>query len=817
MNILQDLRFSVRTLVTSPAFALVAVASLALGIGANTTIFSLVNAMFLNPLPVEKSNELVAVYTVDETNAALGLTQLSYPNYEDYRDENEVFDGTFAWGFPFPASMLEGEEPEQVFTETVTGSYFGVLGVEPALGRFILPEEDRAEGANPVVVMSYKLWTRRFGQDAEILGRRLILNGTSFDVIGVALQGFQGVNALFSPDLWVPMMMYRQVLPEQFHRWFQDRRALFINMAGRLRDGISTEEATAHLKTLASALEQEYPEPNKGRTVELRPLTEATIFPQVRGALTMGSTVLMIVVGLVLLIACFNVANLMMAKATGRRKEIAVRLSLGAGRMRLIRQLLTESILLSVIGGALGLVVAIWGKELIWSMRPAFIAQNMFEPVIDARVLVFTLLVSVVTGAVFGLIPAIQSSRPRVVDALKEETRAGGRSRGASFVRNALVVVQVMLSIVVLVAAGLFLRSLSSAHDIDPGFETEKLAVVTVNPGQAGYDQPRAEQFYDRIVERLRREPMVRSVSWATNAPLFGGFQRTVYLEGQPRDEGARVFVTVNNIEDGYFETIGTAFRSGRDFTTADRDDSVPVAIINEAMVEQFFPETDPIGKRFQFYGDDFYREIVGVVATAKYVTLSEDPRAVIFSPRRQTYADAMVLHIRTNGDAADALAGAQRILREADSTVPVQFVWTITELIDQSLWAPKMAGVLLGVLGILALVLASIGLYGVMAFMVSQRNREIGLRMALGAARGDVLSMVLKHAMILVGIGTFLGLAAAFAVSNLVESILFGSARDPVTFVGVAVMLAVVAFLATLVPALKASRVDPLVALRYE
>ncbi len=524
MNFLQDLRFSFRTLVKSPAFALVAVASLALGIGANTTIFSLVNAMFLNPLPVEKSDELVAVYTVDETNAALGLTQLSYPNYEDYRDENEVFDGTFAWGFPFPASMLEGEEPEQVFTETVTGSYFGVLGVEPALGRFILPEEDRAEGANPVVVMGYKLWTRRFGQDAEILGRKLILNGTSFDVIGVAPQGFQGVNALFSPDLWVPMMMYRQVLAEQFHHWFEDRRALFINMGGRLRDGISTEQATAHLKTLASALEQEYPEPNKGRTVELRPLAEATIFPQVHGALTMGSAVLMIVVALVLLITCFNVANLMMAKATRRRKEIAVRLSLGAGRMQLIRQLLTESILLSVIGGALGLVVAIWGKDLIWSMRPAFIAQNMFEPVIDTRVLVFTLLVSLVTGAIFGLIPAIQSSRPHVVDALKEETRGGGRSRGASFVRNALVVVQVMLSIVVLVAAGLVLRSLSSTHDIDPRFETEKLAVVTVNPGQAGYAQPRAEQFYDRIVERLRTEPMVRSVSWATNARSSADF-----------------------------------------------------------------------------------------------------------------------------------------------------------------------------------------------------------------------------------------------------------------------------------------------------
>lgn len=351
---LQDLRYSVRTLVGNPAFALVAVTSLALGIGANTTIFSLVNAVFLNPLPVERHQELVAVYTVDETNAALGLTAVSFPNYEDYRDQNEVFDGMVAWGsFPIPTSMLEGNEPEQIFTEIVSGTYFGVLGVEPALGRFILPEEDRAEGANPVVVLSHKLWTRRFGQERDVLSRTLTINGTSYDVIGVAPPGFQGVNALLSPDLWVPMMMYRQVLPAMFHPWFEDRRALFLNMAGRLKAGVTIEQASAHLKTLASALEEEYPEPNKGRSVELRPLTEATIFPQIRGALTMGSAVLMVVVRLVLLIACFNVANLMMARATGRRKEIAVRLALGAGRLRLARQLLTESVLLGLVGGAI--------------------------------------------------------------------------------------------------------------------------------------------------------------------------------------------------------------------------------------------------------------------------------------------------------------------------------------------------------------------------------------------------------------------------------------------------------------------------------
>ena len=816
-ELFRDIRYGFRSLASSPAFAIVAILSLALGIGANTTIFSLVSAVFLNPLPVRDVDELVAVYTVDETNAALGMTFVSYPNYEDYRDQNEVFDGMIAWGFPFPTSLLEGDEPEQVFTEIVSGSYFGVLGVEPALGRFILPEEDRAEGANPVVVLSHKLWTRRFGRDPNILSRTLTVNGTSYDVIGVAPPGFQGVNALFTPDLWVPMMMYPQVLPSQLHPWFEDRRALFINMAGRLKDGITIEQASAHLKTLASALEKAYPEPNKGRSVELRPLAEAAVFPQVRGALTMGSTVLMVVVGLVLLIACFNVANLMTAKAMGRRKEIAVRLSLGAGRGRLVRQLLTEAILLGLSGGVLGLVVAVWGKNLIWSLRPSFFSLNMFEPVLDTPVLWFTFAVSMVTGALFGLVPAIQSSRPAIVSALKEETRTAGRSRGVFSLRNVLVVGQVALSILVLVAAGLFLRSLGSAQEIDPGFETEQLAVVTVNPGQAGYNEERGKQFYDRIVERLEQEPAVREACWATNAPLFGGFSRTVYLEGQPRDEGARVFVTTNGIEEGYFETIGTPLLRGRDFTALDRDDSLPVAIINEAMAEQFFPDADPLGKRFQFYGDDTYREIVGIVATAKYVTLGEDPRAVIFTPRRQGYTDAMVLHVRSAGDPVAALAASQRVLRETDPSVPAQNAWTVRELMEQSLWAPKMAGVLLGILGGLALALATVGLYGVMAYTVGQRNQEIGLRMALGAAQGDVVVMVLKQAMILVGIGTLLGLVAAFGVSNVVASILYGSARDPITFLGVPLTLAVVATLATLVPALKASRVDPLVALRYE
>ncbi len=814
--LIQDLRFAARSLVNRPGFTLVAVASLALGIGANTTIFTMVSSVFLNPLPVVEPGSLAVVYTEDQTNAAFGLAQMSYPNYEDFRDENQVFAGLAAWGFPIPTAMLVEKEPEQVFTELVSGNYFEVMGIEPSLGRFLTPEEDRAEGGSPVVVMSHRLWTRRFGQDPSILGRAISLNGITYDVVGVAPQGFQGVNALFSPDLWAPLSMFRQVLPAQFHAWFDSRRALFFNVGGRLRPGIEIPEAQAQMKTIAAALEKEYPQPNKGRTVVLRPLTEATIFPGIRDALVKGGALLMTIVGLVLLIACFNVANLLLAKASGRRKEIAVRLALGAGRGKLVRQLLCESALLGLFGGAVGLVVAFWGKDLIWSMRPPFLAQNLVDLTIDGRVLLFTLTVSLLTSLLFGLIPAIQSSREGVVEALKDEARTAGRSRGSIFFRNGLVVAQVALSIVSLVAGGLFLRSLDSAHRIDPGFETEKLVVLTVNPGQAGYDPPRAEELFDRVLLELEGSPDVASASWATNAPLFGGFQRSVFLEGQPEEE-AGVLTATNGIDTGYFETVGTPLLSGRDFTRADREGSVRVAIVNEKMAENFWPGEDPLGKRFRFYGDEFFHEVVGVAATSKYVTLGEDPTPMAFYPRRQNFTDTMVLHVRSGGDPDEALAASRQILREIDPRVPATNTWTIAEVISQSLWAPKLAAVLLATLGGLALALASVGLYGVIAYSVSQRVQEIGLRMALGAAQGDVVGMVLKQAMILVGIGTALGLLLSFAVSNVVATILFGSARDPLTFVAVPLALAGVALVASLVPALRASRVDPLAALRHQ
>ncbi len=649
-------------------------------------------------------------------------------------------------------------------------------------------------------------------------GEVLTLNGQGYTVVGVAPEGFKGINAIFGPELWVPTMMHGQVLPQQFRTWFDDRRALFFNVAGRLEPGVAVEQAEANIKTIASRLEQEYPEPNAGRSSALMPLAEATIFPGIRDFLLLGGAVLMTVVGLVLLIACSNVANLLLAKATARRKEIAIRISMGAGRKRLIRQLLTESVLLSLLGGLAGLGIAFWGRDFIWSFRPPFLAQNMMDLTMDARVFGFTLIVSLLTGVVFGLVPAFQASKTDVVDTLKEEARTAGRGRRRLSIRNALVVAQVALSIVSLVAAGLFLRSLQGAHQIDPGLETEQLAVLNLNPGQNGYDPPQTEQFFREIVERVGSLPGVRSASLASNLPLFGGFQRSVFIEGQDQDEEKGILVMTNTVDLNYFETTGIPLARGRDFTGADREDSVSVAVINEKMAEQFWPEQDPIGKRFRFYGDESYREVVGVARNSKYVTLGEDPQSCAYVPLRQNVADVMTLYVRSENDPAAALGAAQREVRALDPQIPITFPLTVSEVIDQSLWAPRLGAALLTVLGLLALVLASVGLYGVMAYTVNQRNQEIGIRMAMGARQPDVLKLVLVQGMILVGIGVAAGLAVALAVSRLVSTLLYGiSPSDPATFIGVPLVLIAVALLANYLPALRASRVDPLVALRYQ
>jgi predicted permease len=816
-----DVRYAIRTLIKAPAFTLAAVVSLALGIGANTTIFTLLNTLFLNPLPVEKPSELVGVLTVASRNATQfgNLLPLSYPNLEDFRQRNAVLTDLAGYSPPLGLSLsVPGttEEPQRVFAQLVTGNYFDVLGVRAAAGRFFVADEDRTRGTHPVAVIGYGLWQRRFGGRPEAIGETIALNRRDVTIVGVAPEGFKGVTSMFGPELWLPTMMAPALQPKQSASWLDERTAVVFNTAGRLAPGVTIAQADANLKTIARALEQEYPDANAGRNVTVMSLTETTIFPGMRGMMMLAGGILMAIVGLVLLIACSNVANLLLARAASRRQEIAVRLALGATRSRLVRQLATESLVLGAAGGALGFLFGIWGRDLLWAARPAVVANNFVELRIDGHVFLFALVLSLVTGATFGLLPALRASRADLVGALKLEPLFAAGRRRPSFA-NALVIGQVAFSLVALVTAALFLRSLQRAHTIDLGYDTHPLAVVSVNLEQAGYDEVRGRQFARDVRDRLTREPGIEFVSWSTNLPLWANLYRRISIEGrEPARQADAPLAIVTTVDLDYFKVLGLGVRRGRDFTDADRDRSLPVAIVNERMAERYWPNQDPIGRTFRFDSEPIARHIVGVVRTIKYQTLGETPQPAVYLPLRQNYADALVLYLRTSGDPSQAIGTVQRELRAMDSQVPLENAASIDETIDQSLWMMRIAAGLLAVFGALALALASIGLYGLIAYSVNQRRRELGVRMALGAARIDVLRLVLRDGMGLVLIGLAFGVGLALLVSRALASLLLGvKASDPLSFAAASALLAAVAFVGSYLPARRASRFDPLNALR--
>ena len=816
----QDIRFGARMLFKSRAFTVVAVLSLALGIGANTTIFTLINTVLLQSLPVAEPSQLMSVFGTDENNRGnqFDFAPISYPNYVDYRDQNDVFTGLLVFGGV--AMSLSGTgEPEQINGLMVSGNYFDLLGVKAARGRTFLPEEDTTPGTHPVIVLSHALWQRRFGGDPSIVGKTLTFNSQGFTCIGVAPPNFRGTFAIGASDFWVPMAMHDQVLTGTFREWFNERRALLFNVIGRLKPGVSKEQAQAALQTIGRRLEQEYPKANEKRNVMLVPLAQSTINPNQRDLFVRAGGLMTTVVGLVLLIACANVANLMLARSTARRKEIAIRVAIGAGRMRIIRQLLTESVLLAVLGGALGLFLAYWATELLWAFRPPFFNQNDLSLKLDGRVLAYTTLISLLTGIIFGLAPALQSSRTDLVTELKEKSGPPKQTRQRFNLRNLLVVSQVALSLVALIGAGLFLRSLSNAQRLNPGFETEKMMVLSFDLGAQGYNETRGREFDQQVQARVEGIPGVRSAAVASNAPLNPGLLRSVFIEGQEPPAGGRGILTlVTTVGTKYFETMGIPVLRGRDFGATDQETSVKVVVVNEAFARRFWPNEDAVGKRFKFFGDDFQTEVAGVVRNSDLVNLGEDPRPIAYLPLSQNYSPGITLHVRTDGDPRTVLSTVRREVQALDPNLPLIAVSPISEVLDQVLWAPRMGAALLVVFGLLALVLAAVGIYGVLAYSVSQRTHEIGLRMALGAQRGDVLKMIVRQGMTLTLIGVVVGLAVAFLVTRFMESLLYGvAATDPLTFMGVSLVLAAVALLATFIPARRATRVDPMIALRHE
>jgi predicted permease len=820
-TLLQDLRFATRLLLRSPGFTAVAVLSLALGIGANSTIFTLVNAVLLHPLPMQDPDRLVAVFTTDERNrgAFFNYMPTSRLNFEDYRKDGEVFTGMAAHSGLALAFAGKGE-PEQIFGEMVTGDFFSLLGVKPALGRAFLPDEDRVPGASLVTVLSYNFWQRRLGGDPAVVGQTIKLNGHAFGVVGIAPRGFKGANAIGTPALWVPMMSHPQLATGFLKEAMDSRRALVFGIVGRLKPGAAPAQAEAKLKTIASQLAREYPDDNGGRSVALLPLAQATINPGFRENMVSAAGLLLTVVGLVLLIACANVANLLLARASVRQREVAVRLSLGASRGRLVRQLLTEGLLLALVAGVLGMLIAYWAQGVLWSQRPPILEADAIDLSPDLRVLGFTLAVSLVTALVFGLAPALTASRPNIVGELKQR---GGPAIGGNRpfnLRSLLVAGQVALSLVALVGAGLFVKSLGNAQRIDPGFDHDKLAVLTVDLGAQGYGEEQARDFHRRMLERTAALPGVERATLASGIPLFqGGFLRTVFPEGvDSSDRKNGKLVQLNTVEPGYFETMGIPLKRGRDFTPGDHPDSPRVVVINETMARQFWPEQDAIGKRFKFFGQDWWNEVVGIAKDGKYNFLGENPQPHIYLSLTQTYEPAVSLQLRASSDPASALGMARREVQEMDRTLPITNVFTFREILRQSLWAPRMGASLLVVFGVLSLVLAVIGIYGVMSYSVNQRTRELGLRMALGADQGDVLKLVVRQGVTLAAVGIVIGLGLSFAATRLIGNLLYDvTARDPLIFAGIPALLGLAALVACAQPAWRAARVDPTVALRVE
>ena len=822
-TLLQDLRYGIRMLAKNPGFTAVAILTLALGIGANTAIFTIVNAVLLNPLPVADASRLVQLDTTDKkTTVALGnATRLgiSFPNYEDYARQASVFSGLAAFQ-PTGLTLSGGEKPKLFQGYLVTANYFDVLGVNAMLGRTFRPDEDQHPGGDGVAVLSYGLWSREFGGARDVLGRRLNLNGTSYTVIGVTPPQFKGTLLFASADqIWIPVSMHRQVLAGFIEANFQERRFLDFTAIGRLRAGVSERQAESAVETVASRLEQQYPKENQGRGGTLSPIADASLGINLHDQVARAGEVLMGIVGLVLLIACVNLANLLLAQTARREKELCLRAALGAGSGRLVRQSLTESLLLSLVGGAVGLLIGYWGRSVLWSYRPAFLRQADLALSLDGRVLAFTFAIAVLTAILFGMVPAWKVSRPNLMDVLNTGGRSGSMAWGRSRFRQALVVSEVALALVTLVGAGLFLRSLRYAQGLDPGFESKKLFVIGVDLGSQHYDQDHGEQYYRDAIERAGSSPGVLSAAVASNFPLGGGLARTIFLEGQDEKSGKRGTLTsLNDVSSGYFQTVGIPLLRGRAFNDLDRKETKPVAIVNHAMAKHFWPSENPLGKRFHFFGETQLLEVVGEVADSWQFGVAEDPQPVAYMPITQDYSPFGVLDVRTAGNPSAVIPSVREQVQSIDRNLAFIAVNTIGELLDQGLWAPRMGAMLLGVFGLLALLLATVGIYGVLSYSVSQRTQEVGIRMALGATSRTVLGLVVGQGMLLVAIGVGIGLAGSLGLARLLASLLFGvKTSDPATFAVVSLVLAVAAFVATYIPARRATKVDPITALRYE
>jgi predicted permease len=795
-----DVRYAARSLRRSPAFALAAILTLALGIGGTTVIFSIINAVLLRPLPVEEPGRLIALTGTDERGRS--SSSFSYPEYLRFRDEGRALAGLAA--FSFESFSLRGPEgPVAVAGSLVSGNYFDVLRVRPAVGRFFLPEEG-ARGAAPVAVLSWAAWQSRFAGDPGIVGRAVVLNGKPVTVVGVAPRGFGGTINVLSFDLWLPLEAYPQLVAS--FRLDHPGHS-FLQLAGRLAPGATIPQARSELAGRLRA-----PFSPEGRTLKDVRVAPLTGLPGEGRAGVMGAGALLMTVALlVLFIACVNVVGMLLARASVRRREVAIRLAVGAGRGRLVRQLLTESVLLWLLGGAAGLLLASWLGRAIPALLPPLpeAARLALDLGVDARVLAFALGISLLSGVGFGLAPALQATRPGAVPALRSGGQVEGR-RG-SRLRDAFVVGQLAVALLLLVSAGLFLRSLWHSRVADPGFDPDGVVAAGIDLDLHGYKDDQGRAFFHQLAARLREVPGVESVGLATAVPLSGMENRTTVTAGGTEERSLGYTV----VSPGYLKTLRIPLLRGRDFADADAPGAPPVVIVSEALAREYWPGQDPVGKQLRTGAEPM--EVIGVVRDVQDQTMGQRPSPFMYLPLTQSYEPAATVLVRGRGGPGAALAAVRREVHALDPNLPLMMELPLRQMIVSLAPQPLLA-TLIGGFGVVGLILASVGVYGVVAYLVAQRTKEIGIRMALGAARRDVLRLVMGRGARLALVGMAIGTAAALGLTRFLRGLLVGvTPADPATFAGVVILLGAVVLLASWLPARRAARVDPMTALRSE
>ena len=808
---MQDVRYAVRMLLKNPGFTFVAVIAVALGIGANSAMFSVINAVLLRPLPYHEPDRLVTIWE-ESPQRDMYEMPVSFANFRDWVDQNHVFEHISAYTFT-NLNLTGAGEPARLLAVRSSANLFSLVGAAPMLGRPFLPEEDK-EGANRVVMLGQGLWQRRFGSDSGIVGQSLTLNNQSYTVVGVMPASFQFPvgfgylgKVLNDPvELYVPLAATGKETVRGNYSFFS---------IGRLRPGVTIDQARAEMTTIEGSLEQQYPGGNTGIGISLIPTHEQTV-KEIRPALL----VLLSAVAFLLLIACANIANLLLARAASREKEIAIRTALGASRLRVLRLLLTESVILSLAGGCLGLLLALWGTDALMALAPDNIPR-LNEVGVDARVFGFTLAVSVITGIVFGLIPAIHASKPDLNEALKEGSRGSTGSAAGKRIRSGLVAVEVALSLVLLIGAGLMIKSFLRLQQMNLGFNPDNVLAVDLSLSRSRYPEDRQQvAFFQAALERLQSLAGVQSVGATTGLPLTLAVSGSDFrIEGRPEPEpGKEMIINTRSVSPGYFHTLGIPLIKGREFSDRDRSDAPKAAIINYDLARIYFSDEDPMGKRITFDEGESWISIVGVIDDVKQLGLDSSAKPEVYFPYLQMTSPSMSIVVRTISNPLSLVAAMRSQIREIDKDLPVADVKTMRQLLSESVSGRRFNMLLLTVFAAVALVLAAVGIYGVMSYSVSQRTHEIGIRMALGAQTSDVLKLVVGEGMLLALAGVAVGLVASLFLTRLMSSLLFGvSATDPLTFALISVMLTGVALAASLVPARRAMKVDPMVALRYE